>query len=494
MQTILVTISQVLLAPLVAVLTFAGYNVSPHFQYDEQIDNLQNKVETIGTQVSYFDSKVNSVDRKVNSVDGQIKLGSTYSPTGGGTYRLQSSIGTTDTTIKLSSFKEPVSNIAYTMTYLNTAIAYGTLDPQQSTRSEFVSFTGITQNSDGTATLTGVSRGMSRSYPYTASTTLRQTHSGQSIFILSDSPQHFSEYAVKRNDEDITGDWKVPTPANSTSIANRAYVDGAAFGGIGNASETATGTVQLATGLQAASSTSSGTLGRLVIPASLATSTYNTDTAALRAVITQNDGKIDDYFIATTTLLNPVITIASDLASTTITGTTTISTCRNCTNTTVYVPATQFASTSIAALGALDATNGTVGSATTTYWFMKDNASSGFGVSTQVPKAVTQLTGIKLIHPQTSTGDLQFFMITSYASSTYPTTATVDSTAGVNYTTTGTADQRIQSITLSTTGHDAITSVKEGGVVNLQVSRNGSTGGDTYNANLQIYGVEFIFN
>jgi len=305
MQTILTSISKILVIPLVGVLSLAGYSLTPTNQ-------IENYVPAIA-----------SLQQQVSDLGGQVRLGA-YNPTGGATYRLQSSIGTTDTTIKLSSFKEPVSQIPYTMSYLNTSVAYGTLDPQQPTRSEFISFTGITQNADGTATLTGVSRGMSRSYPYTASTTLRQTHSGQSIFILSDSPQHFAEYAVKQNDETITGDWKVPTPANATSIVNRNYVDGVAFGGIGGASETATGTVEIATGLEIASSTTNGTLGRLAIPASLATSTYNSATAGLKVIVTQNDGKIDSNFLPSnivTTSGNNTFTGVNTFSTTTATST-----------------------------------------------------------------------------------------------------------------------------------------------------------------------------
>ena len=131
-------------------------------------------------------------------------LGATnYNPTGGGTYRLQSSITSTQTTVPLSSFKEPVSNLAYTMSYLNSSIEYGTIEPSNNTNKEFISFTGITQNSDGSATLTGVTRGLSFSYPYTASTTFQQAHAGQTIFILSNPPQLTNQYANKTNSESI---------------------------------------------------------------------------------------------------------------------------------------------------------------------------------------------------------------------------------------------------------------------------------------------------
>lgn len=248
-----------------------------------------------------------------------IQLGG-FNPTAGGTYRLQSSIGSSDTSLTLTSFKEPVSNIAYTMSYLQSTIEYATLEPQSSNK-EFISFSGITQNSDGSATLTGLTRGLGFSAPYTASSTLQLTHSGQTILILSNSPQFYQQFASINNNETIIGDWLVPSPVNATSIANKNYVDGKIFGGIGNASETATGTVQIATQAQAAASTVSGTLGRLVLPSSIATSTYNAGSAVNVIPVTGAGGKLDGNFIATTTLfINSSLTGTTTLATTTING------------------------------------------------------------------------------------------------------------------------------------------------------------------------------
>ncbi len=165
-------------------------------------------------------------------------FGSTFNPTGGGTYRLQSSISTTQNTITLTSFKEPISGIKYTMSYLNSSIEYGTIDPQNATSKEFISFTGITQNSDGTALLTGVSRGLGFSYPYTASTTLASSHSGQSIFILSNPPQLTNQYLNMVNGGQVSGlttftDPPIMTNAATSTLqaASVAYVNGLAFGG-----------------------------------------------------------------------------------------------------------------------------------------------------------------------------------------------------------------------------------------------------------------------
>lgn len=252
-----------------------------------------------------------------------------FYPSGGGTYRLSSSIGSTNTSINLSSFAEPVSGIPYTMSYLNSSMECGTLDPQNS-NSEFISFTGVTQNANGTAVLTGVTRGLGRSYPYTASSTLASAHSGGSIFILSDAPCLFQQYAAISNPVAITGAWTIVDPTLSTSIANKEYVDGKVFGGIGGASETATGTVQIATQLQAASSTVNGSAGRLVLPSSIATSTYNTSTSAYVVPVTNSSGKLDPNFISIGTSSpvvagNPVYQSSLYRQYITTTGTTTFS-------------------------------------------------------------------------------------------------------------------------------------------------------------------------
>ena len=145
---------------------------------DTQIIELQEAVESLQEQLG-----------------GQEEMFGGFAPAAGGSYRLKSSIGSTNTTITLSSFKEPVSEIPITMASLDSDIGYATIDPQSPTRKEFISFTGITQNANGSAQLTGVTRGLGFTSPFTASSTLRKSHPGQSIFILSDPPQLFNEYA-----------------------------------------------------------------------------------------------------------------------------------------------------------------------------------------------------------------------------------------------------------------------------------------------------------
>lgn len=231
-----------------------------------------------------------------------------FNPTGGGTYRLQSSIGGSATSLTLSSFKEPVSNIKYTMTYLNSSIEYATIEPQSSSK-EFISFTGITQNSDGTATLTGISRGLGFSYPYTASTTLQQSHSGQSILILSNPPQLYNQYANKSNTETITGNWTFTgqstfttfpiTPNNATSSINVAGIS------------------QLATPAQQAAGTATstnGTVAPLVLSSQYATSTWNTNTSSNVVPVTGSNGRLAQGFLANTTGIASSSSLQTDAA------------------------------------------------------------------------------------------------------------------------------------------------------------------------------------
>lgn len=161
----------------------------------------------------------------------------TFYPSGLKTYTLQSSISSTQSTITLTSFKVPVSDANVTMALMNTSVAYGTIAPR-TTNSEFISFTGITQNSDGTATLTGVTRGLDKNYPYTTSATFQLPHAGATQFILSDAPQVFNKYGALENANTWSGIQTFSTqpvstaglPTNGTDLATKQYVDNTATG------------------------------------------------------------------------------------------------------------------------------------------------------------------------------------------------------------------------------------------------------------------------
>ena len=203
------------------------------FVPDDRLFVLQNKISNLESKVQTLEKTPKQVT-VVQEPASEPLLGA-YNITGGGSYRLKTSAGLSDSTINLSSFKEPVSNIPYTLTYLNTTIGYATIEPQFPDRTEFISFTGITQNSDGSAQLTGVTRGINRTTAgsaCTASTTLAVRHPAQSTLIYtSDSPCHFGQYAVKQNDETISGSWTVPAPTAGGNPATKTYVDATVNGG-----------------------------------------------------------------------------------------------------------------------------------------------------------------------------------------------------------------------------------------------------------------------
>lgn len=196
------------------------------------IATLISSIFGIHRQASVHDFS-NDIGQLQKQIDDQgVKLGN-FSPTGGITYRLANSITPTASSLNLASFSEPVSGTKYTMTNLNSTVGYATIEPRNPLRTEFVSFTGITQNTDGSATLTGVVRGLPRSNASagcTASTSLELAHASQVEFVLSNSPCLLNEYAVKQNNETITGAWTVSTPSAAGQIANKSYVDGVLTG------------------------------------------------------------------------------------------------------------------------------------------------------------------------------------------------------------------------------------------------------------------------
>jgi hypothetical protein len=240
-HTLITTIAKGLLAPIIFVSSLAGYNIQP--------------VQNIPTQ---------------QAKPVQQTLGAINYVTGGGTYRLRTTAGSSDTSIQLSSFKEPISNTPYTMAYLNAATVYATIDPQTN-KSEFISFTGITQNSDGTAVLTGVTRGLSRSYPYTASTTFRLPHAGQSILILSNSPQVYNEIYD--------------------------YINNATYAGTVDMSTTIKGIGEQATALEAARHTLVGNTSAPLVLTTLISSSTRTANTAQVVISSSTDGYIDSSYL-----------------------------------------------------------------------------------------------------------------------------------------------------------------------------------------------------
>lgn len=132
------------------------------------------------------------------------------------------------TTITFKSF-QTIDGVNLTMTDFGS-IGYGTIDPGNGSLEEQISFTGVTQNTNGTATLTGVKSVLFLS-PYTATTGLSKTHAGSTPFVISNTSGFYNELTAKQNNEVLTGYWDAPDPLAAAGIATKGYVDNLVNGG-----------------------------------------------------------------------------------------------------------------------------------------------------------------------------------------------------------------------------------------------------------------------
>src|SRR3990167_2636939 len=232
---------------------------------------------------------------------------------GGKVYTLSGAgISSSATSIPLTSFQIAGGTQPLLMADFGD-LGCGTIQPGNSTKQEFISFTGVTQNSDDTATLTGVTRGLKPIPDYTASTTLQTAHAGGTTFVISNSPPCFYEgYAQITQNEVITGlftfnTWlpsSTLTPTSSLQFATKGYADNVIAGGAATSSETLGGKVRLATQNQMASSTDDGVDDPAALYSKYSTSTQpiGCGTNCKYIPITQNNGQLDPTFINQQTL------------------------------------------------------------------------------------------------------------------------------------------------------------------------------------------------
>lgn len=126
-----------------------------------------------------------------------------------------------DTSVILSSF-QTIDGVNLAMTDFGS-IGYGTMEPGSGTQEEQISFSGIVQNANGTATLTGVKSVLFVS-PYTETTGLSKTHAGGTQFVISNTAGFYNKLTSKSDDETITGLWDFPSGANNPTIGDVTYV------------------------------------------------------------------------------------------------------------------------------------------------------------------------------------------------------------------------------------------------------------------------------
>lgn len=215
-----------------------------------------------------------------------------------------SGISSSATSIGVVSFTIPQTGKTLTMADFCSNIGYATIEPGSSSRQEFISFTGITQNANGSATLTGVTRGLQPFSPYTASASYQFSHSGGSSLIVSNTPQFYTQFLSAGNDSTITGLYTytvspiVPTPTTDYQAATKKYADDLTYAGAPDADLVTKGIIQLATQGQAASSTALGSTGAsLVVPTSMATDTPNTLTRASRVLMSDMTGYLKSAWL-----------------------------------------------------------------------------------------------------------------------------------------------------------------------------------------------------
>ena len=172
------------------------------------------------------------------------------------------------TTVVLSSFKQ-IDGTLLTMSNFGIK-GFGTIEPNNGTKEEQIVFTGVTQNANGTATLTGVSRVLTV-YPYTETSGVASSHTGGVKFVVSNTAGFYNTFTNKYNDETVTGTWTFnadPQSSNATQAyigdtiyATQYYVDNVGAGGFtaANVSTTlglkATGAVPEKVGINASSTT-----------------------------------------------------------------------------------------------------------------------------------------------------------------------------------------------------------------------------------------------
>lgn len=217
-----------------------------------------------------------------------------FTPVQASTFTLAGAgITNSQNTIQLASFTLPDPNKTPINMSMFGSIGYGVIEPQTS-RIENISFTGVTQNGNGSATLTGVVRGISFYAPFVSSTTLMLSHAGGANFILSNSASFYGQFAFPNNPQTwlATQTYGSTTPpaydadpiwANFSTqvLADVSYVNSVVAAGAANGSETVKGIYQLATAAQAALGTSVGSTGaRLALGNNLATSTPGNSTVS----------------------------------------------------------------------------------------------------------------------------------------------------------------------------------------------------------------------
>ena len=197
--------------------------------------------------------------------------------------QLYEPISSSVTTFKIKTPYDIYGN-KLTMAALGS-IAYGTFEPKSRSNQEIFSFTGLTDNGDGTTDVTGAVRGLKASSGYAAGGTARSHGSSVTIILCSDHPQLFDKLAFKDNDENITGLYTYTqfpkksgslVPTSNDEFVPKAYADGLSFAGAPDGSYTQKGIYERSTTSEINDDASAGstTAPLAITAADLKTSKY----------------------------------------------------------------------------------------------------------------------------------------------------------------------------------------------------------------------------
>jgi hypothetical protein len=172
------------------------------------------------------------------------------------------------TTITLTEFTQ-IDGTLLTMADFGTK-GFATIEPGNGTQEEQISFSGVTQNANGTATLTGVKTVLMVS-PYTETSGTTVTHPGGSKLVVSNTAGFYNWMASKGNDETITGVYTFTNPnvprmntahtygaGEEEYFSTKRYSDSLTYAGAPDASTTTKGVVEIATLAEALDGASSG--------------------------------------------------------------------------------------------------------------------------------------------------------------------------------------------------------------------------------------------
>jgi len=209
-----------------------------------------------------------------------------------------------DTSVTLQSMTDIDGN-ALSMATDFGQIGYGTIEPGNGANEEQISFSGLTNNANGTVTLTGV-KNVSFLYPYTETSGLAKTHAGATTFVISNTSGFYSAFVAKDDDGTIseTLTFTQPNfpqmdsyvaPTTNVQLAPKKYVDDIAVAGAPNAGTSTKGIVQIATRAQYDAGTLVGSTSAYLVVTPDILNSYIVDTGSPNAIVITPSPAIASY-------------------------------------------------------------------------------------------------------------------------------------------------------------------------------------------------------